>query len=334
MIRQNPYYIQDNIRLDLRDGKGRYTTPSKAKFYYIYVDDVLVSTGTFARVSMPVEEKEIVVSIALEEVFEEAVEEELLRQEEVSFEPQPEEKVNLAEALYIDLLKIVAKEDPELFSELTGEIEKVEEEVETFEPEPVPKKVLAEELYRELLNLFAEEEPLLFEELTGELPPLKGAFEYEEKIFETWFLGGSKDESNRQFNNESANEIINFELDRPISVAGESPQALIDVIDKMIKPAIKKAFDERIQGLDLFLFTFVFTKLVEDDGLVEEVREYIGVQRADVKNWDQFEELIMSDLYDKIETNYSKYLERSLDNKISAVGFRLENLYDTATGDW
>lgn len=154
MFRRNPYYIQDNIRLDLRDTQGRFAPPSRAKKGYLYVDDDLVRVVTFDRVSDPVDYKELLITEALSEIYEEELED-LIDQEIIPDEfeePAP-----------------VPEPEPE---ELEGDEE------------------LAELLYEDLLREIAEVDPVLFQEVTGELPPIKGEFSEKIKEFESWSLGG------------------------------------------------------------------------------------------------------------------------------------------------
>lgn len=67
----NPYRITDRITLDLRDSKGRYSSPSKAKFFILYVDNVPYFADEFDRVGLSIREKEDIVNEYLIEILSE-----------------------------------------------------------------------------------------------------------------------------------------------------------------------------------------------------------------------------------------------------------------------
>jgi hypothetical protein len=288
MLRRNPYYIQDNIRLDLRDSKGRFSPASRAKKFYIYVDDDLVRVGEFSRVSDPVYQKEILISEALSEIYEEVLE------DIVDIEIAPEE---------FEEPTPVPEEEPELEGE-----------------------ELAELLYEDLLRELAEVDPVFFQEITGELPPIKGSFSEKIKEFESWSLGQT-DQPEIAFA-----QIFRFELDRPAKT--DNPEDLINIIQSTMVPAIKQAYDERLVGLELFLFNISFTKLVKQpDGSVAEVTEYISAKRNEIAEWKYFEEDILQDIYSKIRENFNRYVANSTDGTLKTVGFRFENLFETQSGE-
>lgn len=155
MLRKNPYYIQDNIRLDLRDSKGRYTSASRAKKYYLYVDEKLVTVGEFPRVGISIDRKEEIITDAVNRIYAEGWD---------------------------------RAEDFEIPVE-----EKFEESVREKTEEKFVDEDLAEVLYEDLLDLLYEEFPLDFEEITGKKVKANGRTRKREKLFETFTIGGMRE---------------------------------------------------------------------------------------------------------------------------------------------
>lgn len=309
MIRRNPYYIQDNIRLDLRDSKGRYSPPSRAKTFYIYLDDDLVFSGEFPRVTLSVSEKEIIITDALNLILEGYLEDIVDREivpEEIEYEEVEEveeieesEEPELSDLLYADLLELVGEEE---------------------------KEELTDDLYRELLEVIAEDDPLLFEEITGVPLPVAGVIEEEYKEFQSYSLGGVTEEVI------AMNQIFTYDLDRPITLTSQNPEIFIDIVKKNIIPAMKQVYDQRVEGLDLFLVSLIYTQNVEIDGQIVEVTKGISASRSQARNWAEFESLVIDTIYDHIRNSYKNYLSLSVDGALTTIGFRFENLFETSTG--
>lgn len=123
LARRNPYYVGDDIRIDLRDSSASFSSPSRAKYYYIYLNGQLVYKGTFETVGARVSRKEAIIEEAINEIlYVESIEEKIVEpEEELEEEIEPEElEVNekLAEDLYKELILHLEKEEPEFFQEL------------------------------------------------------------------------------------------------------------------------------------------------------------------------------------------------------------------------
>lgn len=121
MTRRNPYKVGGDLEIYLRSASGKFSNWSKAKSVEIRRDGLTLFFYEFDRVNVPASLKKEITDDAVREIFSEETEyleevDESLEEIEEVAEVDPA----LAEQMYEDLLKTIQKEDPELFTSITG----------------------------------------------------------------------------------------------------------------------------------------------------------------------------------------------------------------------
>ena len=138
--RTNPYTLGPNITVDLRDSRGRYASPSKAKYFTFYIDGEIALADEFEKVSTPVSEKWELINLYLQELLDiappQVVEPEVVEEEEIIEEPEEltkEDRDELTELLYKDLLEILEIDEPDIYASEVGLLLDARERIEQKE---------------------------------------------------------------------------------------------------------------------------------------------------------------------------------------------------------
>lgn len=122
MVRRNPYSVGADLKLYLRSASGSFATWSKAKSFEIRRDGVLLYYDEFDYVSFSKSLKEEIVNEAIRDIFIEDRGEPEVPEE---LEDQAKEQEKLSNEMLFDLLEILKTEDPQTYTELTGEVTKL-----------------------------------------------------------------------------------------------------------------------------------------------------------------------------------------------------------------
>lgn len=69
MVHPNPYTYPNGVTIELRDSKGRYSTISKAKYLYLYVDGKFQLFDEFPKVNMSASDKFLIVGEYAKEFY-------------------------------------------------------------------------------------------------------------------------------------------------------------------------------------------------------------------------------------------------------------------------
>lgn len=320
---RNPYNIDENIRLEFRDSRKRFSTPGKARFYYLYYNGVLVKVGQFPS-NFRVIDKEQVITDEINLIYAQEINQD--------YDEEKQDSEDLAFLLYGDLLQFLSKADPRTFQELISEPVPIEKEIPEdefedpeFEQPFEEDEELSDLLYRDLLQLLSEEEPVTFEEVTGKKLPLLGKTRTRKKNFNQYTVNGQTQKGTAR------NDFYIFKLDRPINLATKDPDTMIDVVKKYLIHPMKRVFDRRKKGENFFLLSILYKQNQKDaDGNIIEVDRGISIQRFKAKNWQEFIRFVTdpeTGLFSAIQSSYTRYLEASVDNTITTLGFKLEHMY-------
>ena len=297
------YALDDKATVRFRDSKGRYTTPTKAKTFYVYEGRKLLFSGEFPRIGMRVSEKEEIVFDqyfeyqVLGDVFESAEEalEELhedfdyddpfdVEDYELSELQEMEAQVGREEQLFDILLKEVEREDPDLAEELMIE----------YLSDQILRNLMEEEITDEIDNRFKERLP--------------ASIRTEEKEIMSSYLGRFQIEK------------IFYTFEKLLEWQEQDPELIFNFFEDQFGDALKVIWDEMVEGQNRqnFIFRLTFSRK-KDKAMVP---WGVGPSRLIAKSFDSFMSILRKTMMDQLQSRWANYVKE--DKKVYLSGFTLE----------